>query len=111
VISHLSVSARQEIIIQPSGIERHDWYDLWRYRELFMLSELGGALSPLARIVVFTVIFGKIAKMECPYAHGICWNAVVDFFRRHKASNSLIGNANLVSKEYFPLTNIGGRRF
>ena len=26
----------------------------------------------------------------------------MDFFRRHKASNSLIGNANLISKVYFP---------
>ena len=54
-------------------------------------------------------IFGKIAKLPsdgtAPYrAHGICWHASLAVFcnRTVEASNSLISNANLIGKVYFP---------
>lgn len=113
-----------EIIIEAGGAERHYWRDLWRYRELFhvlawrdvsvrykqtVIGLAWALIRPVATMVVFTVIFGKIAKLPseggAPYAIMVFagmlpWTffstAVAD------ASNSLIGNANLIGKVYFP---------
>jgi lipopolysaccharide transport system permease protein len=97
---------------------------LWRYRELFRVlawrdisvrykqTVIGAAwalIRPFLTMVVFTVIFGKLANLPsdgtAPYALMVFagmlpWSffamAVAD------ASNSLVGNANLISKVYFP---------
>jgi lipopolysaccharide transport system permease protein len=113
-----------EIIIEPGRAEQNYWRDLWRYRELFQVlawrdvsirykqTLIGSAwalIRPFLTMVVFTVIFGKLAKLPsegtAPYAlmvfAGILpWtffaNAVSD------TSGSLISNSNLISKVYFP---------
>jgi lipopolysaccharide transport system permease protein len=113
-----------ELIIEPGRAERHYWRDLWRYRELFQVlawrdisvrykqTVIGAAwalIRPFLTMVVFTVVFGKLANLPsdgtAPYALMVFagmlpWSffatAVAD------ASNSLIGNANLISKVYFP---------
>lgn len=113
-----------ELIIEPGRTERHYWQDLWRYRELFQVlawrdisvrykqTVIGAAwalIRPLLTMVVFTVVFGNLAKLPsdgtAPYALMVFagmlpWSffaaAVAD------ASNSLIGNAHLISKVYFP---------
>jgi lipopolysaccharide transport system permease protein len=113
-----------ELIIEPGHAVRHYWRDIWRYRELFQIlawrdisvrykqTAIGAAwalIRPFLTMVVFTVIFGKLAKLPSegttPYALMVFagmlpWNffstGLVD------ASNSVIGNANLVSKVYFP---------
>jgi lipopolysaccharide transport system permease protein len=113
-----------ELIIEPGRSERHYWRDLWRYRELFRVlawrdisvrykqTVIGAAwalIRPFLTMVVFTVVFGKLAKLPSegttPYALMVFagllpWSffatAVAD------ASNSLIVNANLISKVYFP---------
>ena len=113
----------QELVIEPGRLAAHYWKDLWRYRELFWVlawrdvsvrykqTVIGAAwalVRPFLTMVVFTVIFGKLAGLPsqgAPYAllvfAGILpWTffstALAD------ASNSLIGNANLISKVYFP---------
>ena len=60
-------------------------------------------------MVVFTVIFGKVAKLptegNAPYALMVFAGMLPwSFFSTalSEASNSLIGNANLISKVYFP---------
>jgi lipopolysaccharide transport system permease protein len=113
-----------ELVIEPGRTERHYWLDLWRYRELFQVlawrdiavrykqTVIGFAwalIRPLLTMVVFTLVFGKLAKLPSdgttPYALLVFagmlpWsffsNALVD------ASSSLLGNANLISKVYFP---------
>ena len=113
-----------ELIIEPGRAERHYWLDLWRYRELFQVlawrdiavrykqTVIGAAwaiIRPFLTMVVFTVVFGKLAQLPsdgtAPYALMVFagmlpWSffatAVAD------ASNSLISNANLISKVYFP---------
>jgi lipopolysaccharide transport system permease protein len=113
-----------ELVIEPGRTERHYWLDLWRYRELFQVlawrdiavrykqTVIGSAwalIRPLLTMVVFTLVFGKLAKLPSdgttPYALLVFagmlpWsffsNALVD------ASSSLLGNANLISKVYFP---------
>ena len=113
-----------EIIIEPGRQEQNYWRDLWRYRELFyvlawrdvavrykqtVIGVVWALIRPLATILIFTVIFGHIAKLPsdgmAPYplmvfAGMLPWT----FFSTGlaDASNSLIGSANLISKVYFP---------
>ena len=118
------MSTRDVIIIEAGRPERHYWLDLWRYRELFRvlawrdlsvrykqtaIGVLWAIIRPLLTMVVFTVIFGHIAKLptegNAPYAvlvfAGILpWS----FFSTalSEASNSLVNNERLISKVYFP---------
>src|SRR6516162_1030034 len=112
------------IVIEPGRHERNYWSDLWRYRELFrvlawrdlavrykqtVIGVAWAVIRPLLTMVVFTVIFGRIAKLpsdgDAPYplmvfAGMLPWT----FFATglSEASNSLVNNANLISKVYFP---------
>ena len=112
------------IIIEPGRYERNYWADLWRYRELarvlawrdlavrYKQTVIGVAwavIRPLITMIVFTIIFGRIAKLPsegtAPYplmvfAGMLPWT----FFSTglSEASNSLINNTNLISKVYFP---------
>ena len=118
-----SVSNDYELVLEAGRAERHYWHDLWRYRELFQVlawrdvsvrykqTVIGVAwavIRPFLTMVVFTVIFGRLAKLPdngVPYpllvfAGMLPWQffstALAD------ASNSLVTNANLISKVYFP---------
>jgi lipopolysaccharide transport system permease protein len=117
-------AADHEIVIEPGRSERRYWRDLWRYRELFSVlawrdiavrykqTVIGAAwalIRPFLTMVVFTVIFGKVAKLPsdgmAPYALMVFAGIVPwSFFATalSEASMSLIGNANLISKVYFP---------
>ena len=114
----------QEIIIEAGRAERHYWRDLWQYRELFRVlawrdvavrykqTVIGAAwavIRPFLTMVVFTVIFGKLANLpsegNAPYpilvfAGMLPWT----FFSGalSAASNSIVGSAHLISKVYFP---------
>ena len=114
----------QDLIIAPGRAEKNYWRDLWRYRELFyflawrdilvrykqtIIGVAWAVLRPLLTTIVFTVVFSKIAKMPAP--DGVPYALLVmaanlpwQFFATAmgEASNSLIGNANLISKIYFP---------
>ena len=119
-----------KLIIEAGRTERHYWRDLWRYRELFMFlawrdilvrykqTVIGFAwaiIRPFLTMVVFTVVFGKLAKLPseggAPYAIMV-YAAMLpwQFFANSlsEASNSLVGNANLISKVYFPRLIIPG---
>jgi lipopolysaccharide transport system permease protein len=111
-------------ILEPGRAEKNYWLDLWRYRELFLIlawrdvavrykqTIMGIAwaiLRPFLTMVVFTVVFGRLAKLpsegHAPYALMVFtamlpWNLFSSSLS--EASNSLIGNANLISKVYFP---------
>jgi lipopolysaccharide transport system permease protein len=112
------------LIIEPGLAERHYWRDLWRYRELFyvlawrdisvrykqtIIGLAWALIRPFLTMVVFTVLFGKIAKFPtegaAPYALMVFAGLLPwQFFSTalSESSNSLIGNANLISKVYFP---------
>src|SRR5262245_4843919 len=111
-------------IIEPQRQERHYWLDLWRYRELFrvlawrdlsvrykqtVIGVLWALIRPLLTMVVFTIIFGRIAQLPSdgttPYALMVFAGMLPwTFFSTGlaDASNSLVNNANLISKVYFP---------
>lgn len=112
------------IILEPGRTEKNYWNDLWRYRELFIILAwrdisvrykqtiigiLWAILRPLLTMLVFTVIFGRVAKLpsdgNAPYALMVFaamlpWSLFSTSLG--EASNSLIGNSNLISKVYFP---------
>jgi homopolymeric O-antigen transport system permease protein len=113
-----------ELIIEAGRTERHYWKDLWRYRELFyvlswrditvkykqtVIGIAWAVIRPILTMIVFTVIFGKVAKLptegNAPYAIMV-YSAMLpwQFFANSvsESSNSLIGNANLITKVYFP---------
>jgi lipopolysaccharide transport system permease protein len=113
-----------EIIIESGRTEKNYWADLWRYRELFLILAwrdisvrykqtiigiLWAIIRPLLTMVVFTVIFGRIAKLpsegSAPYALMVFaamlpWSLFSNALT--ESSNSLISNANLIGKVYFP---------
>lgn len=113
-----------EIVIAPGGIAQNYWRDLWRYRELFQVlawrdvairykqTAIGIAwavVRPLATMVVFTLVFSRLAKLPsdggAPYAVMVLAGVLPwTFFSTalSDASNSLVGNANLIGKTYFP---------
>ena len=113
-----------ELIIEPGRTEKNYWRDLWLFRELFYIlswrdikvrykqTAIGAAwsiLSPLLTMIIFTVIFGRVAKLPtegtAPYAIMV-YAAMLpwQFFANAlgEASNSLTGNTNLITKIYFP---------
>ena len=112
-----------ELIIEAGRSERQYWQDLWRYRELlyflawrdilvrYKQTVIGIAwalIRPFLTMVVFTIVFGKLAKLpseDAPYpilvfAAMLPWQFFANSLS--ECSNSLIGNANLISKVYFP---------
>ena len=114
----------QVLILEPGRADKNYWTDLWRYRELFLILAwrdvtvrykqtiigVGWAiLRPFLTMVVFTIIFGRVAGLpsdgDAPYALMVFaamlpWTLFSSSLG--DASNSLIGNASLISKVYFP---------
>lgn len=113
-----------DLIIEPGRSEKNYWRDLWRYRELFYIlswrdikvrykqTVIGAAWSiirPLLTTIIFTLVFSRIAKLENPSAAPYALMVFVgmlpwQFFSNalSEASSSLVGNANLITKVYFP---------
>ncbi|MEO6670912.1 MAG: ABC transporter permease [Ferruginibacter sp.] len=113
-----------DLIIAPGRAGKNYWQDLWRFRELFYIlswrdikvrykqTVIGAAWSiirPLLTTIIFTVVFQRIAKLDSPpgvpyalmvFAGMLPWQ----FFSNalSESSSSLIGNANLITKVYFP---------
>ncbi len=106
-----------------------DLKELWSFRELLyfltwrdvkvrykqaVLGIAWAVIQPLATMIIFTVFFGKLAKIPSDgipypifsYAALLPWmfflNAVTN------SGNSLIGSANLITKVYFPRLIVPG---
>ncbi|AFY30877.1 ABC transporter permease [Calothrix sp. PCC 7507] len=115
--------SQPELVIEAGRTEKQYWKDLWRYRELFYFlawrdilvrykqTAIGIAwalIRPFLTMVVFTVVFGQLAKLPsqgAPYPI-LVFSAMLpwQFFSNSlsECSNSLISNSNLISKVYFP---------
>jgi lipopolysaccharide transport system permease protein len=109
-------------------IEGNRWFglelrDLWAHRDLFYIlawrdvkvrykqTALGAAwaiLQPLLGMIVFTVLFGKLARVPSEgepyaifsYAGLLPWNFFTNALTN--SSNSLVTSTNLITKVYFP---------
>ena len=112
-----------EIVIEAGKTESLYWRDLFRYRELFyflawrdvlvrykqtVIGVVWAVLRPFLTMAVFVLVFGRIAKLPSdgiPYpvmvfAAMLPWQLFSTSLS--EGSNSLISNANLISKVYFP---------
>ena len=122
---HQTPDPSQRVLVLEAGrAERNYWADLWHYRELFAIlawrdvavrykqTVIGAAwalIRPFLTMVVFTIIFGQIAKLpsdgDVPYPI-LVFAGMLPWFLFSSiladASNSLVSNANLISKVYFP---------
>jgi lipopolysaccharide transport system permease protein len=120
----LDLPAEFDLTLEAGRTEKHYWRDLWRYRELFIILAqrdisvrykqtaigVGWALiQPLLNMLIMTIIFGKVAGLHseggAPYAIMV-FAAMLPwmFFSTalSSASQSMVSNANLISKVYFP---------
>ena len=112
------------IYLQPSsGWLSIDFKELWRYRELIffltwrdikvrykqaVLGITWAILQPLLTMLIFTVIFGILLEtpsQDLPYplftlSALLPWQLFATALQR--SSVSLVGNANLITKIYFP---------
>src|SRR6202041_3191764 len=117
------IQSMTQLVIEAGRTERQYWRDLWRYRELFYFLAwrdllvrykqtvvgVGWSLiRPLLTMIVLTVVFGKLGKMPSgglPYPLLVlCGMLPWQFFSTAMAESgsSLVSNANLISKVYFP---------
>ncbi len=111
-------------IIEPSkGWHLIDVKELWRYKDLLYFLVVRGikgkyaqsilgigwaVIQPLVQTLVFTVIFGTLAKLDSdgvPYilfsfAAMVPWNYFSSILT--ESSNALIANKDMLSKVYFP---------
>ena len=111
------------MVLEPGRAARHYWLDLWAYRELFailawrdiavrykqtLIGVSWAVLRPLATMAVFTVVFGHLAHLPsggAPYPVLVLAGLLLWFLFStilNEASASMVGNAHLVSKVYFP---------
>ncbi len=120
----------KDIVIGPAGTPDRYWRELWQYRELFaflawrdilvrykqtVFGVAWSILRPVMTMLVFTLIFGKFARLP---SGGVAYPILVytailpwQLFSSSLAEsgNSIVSNANLVSKVYFPrLVVLGG---
>ena len=113
-----------EILIKAGKTAKHYWSEVWSQRELFWIlgkrdvmvrykqSILGifwAVIRTLLTTMVMVFAFGKIAKLDqgttIPYSLIVIPGVIVWLFFSQslvQISNSIVGNANLVSKVYFP---------
>jgi lipopolysaccharide transport system permease protein len=119
--------AVHELIIEPGRTERQYWRDLWRYRELFyflawrdilirykqtVVGTAWALIRPLLTMIVLVVVFGRLARMPSggiPYPLLVlCGMLPWQFFSTaaSECANSLVLNASLISKVYFPRMTI-----
>lgn len=112
------------LVLEPGRADRNYWRDLWTYRELFailawrdvsvrykqtLVGVAWAALRPFLTMIVMTVIFHRVAKLAAPgdtpyailvFAGLLPWLLFSTILS--EASASLVVNANLVGKVYFP---------
>jgi len=133
-VTALLSGPHRPLVIEPEGVDRHYWLDLWSYRELFLIlawrdvavrykqTVIGIAwafVRPFLTMVVLTVVFAFIAKLPsergAPYAVMVFtgllpWTLFSSVLTDGAAS--VVTNAQLVGKVYFarmviPLATIG----
>lgn len=112
------------LVLEAGQTDRQYWRDLWRYRELLLILAwrdvsvrykqtvvgiLWAFIRPFLTMVVFTVVFGHIARVATdsavPYAIVVIggllpWTLFSSILG--DASSSVLSNSNLIGKVYFP---------
>lgn len=117
------IKEREELIVDANSRPIFDWRPLWRYRELFyfftwrdikvkykqtVFGFMWAVLQPLLMMLVFTFFFGKtfdVTSPGIPYPIFILsglliWNTFAAAL--NSSANSMINNALIIKKIYFP---------
>ena len=125
VLAHAATPVAPRILILEAGrTENQYWRDIWAYRELFAVlawrdvsvrykqTVIGVAwalLRPFVTMLILTIVFSRLANLSSdgatPYALLVFAGTLPWFLFSSilaDASNSLVNNANLVGKVYFP---------
>ena len=111
------------VVIEPGRADLDYWNDLWHFRELMfflawrdivvrykqtVIGVIWCLIRPMMTLIVFTIIFGKLAALP---SGGVPYPILVfsgllpwQFFSSAllDSSNSVVSNASMVSKVYFP---------
>ena len=111
------------VTIEAGRSDAHYWRDLWSFRELLfflawrdilvrykqtVIGVSWSLIRPLLTMIVFTIVFGKLAGLP---SNGVPYPILVfaallpwQFFANSlsDSSNSLLSNAGMISKVYFP---------
>lgn len=114
----------KRLVIEAGRGDTQYWQDIWRFRELFyflawrdilvrykqtVIGIAWAIMRPLMTMIVFTIIFGKLAKFpsegETPYAVMVFaallpWQLFASTLT--ETSNSLLNNKGMIAKIYFP---------
>ncbi len=122
----MSMNEPDEFVIAPAGrFAAVNWRELWRYRDLFwvftwreisvrykqtLLGVLWAIFQPLAMMVIFTFIFHNVAGVPSdaygtPYPIFLFVGLLLwQYFSATlaNASNSMVQNAAVIQKVYFP---------
>lgn len=113
-----------KVVIEPSkGWKLVDFKELWRYKDLLYFLTVRGIkaryaqsilgigwaiIQPLFTTLVFTVVFGGLAKVESdgmPYilfSYLALWPWNYFSGTLSESANSLVANAGMITKVYFP---------
>ena len=118
-----SESLVKPLVLEPGGSDKRFWRDLWHYRDLLvflawrdiavryrqtLVGVAWALLQPALTMILFTVVFGRIAHLDpggAPYpllvlAGLIPWQLFSTALTG--SGDSLVANAGLISKVYFP---------
>ena len=118
-----NTSGKLSIIVPRKGWIPIDLKEIWKYRELLyfltkrdikvrykqtVLGGLWAIIQPLFTMIVFTLFFGKLAKVPSDgipypifvYAGLLPWTYFANALAA--SGNSLVGSQNLITKVYFP---------
>ena len=121
-------STQWDLDISP----KRGWFDLhlgdlWRYRDLIrlfvwrdfvagykqtILGPIWYIIQPILTTIVFTIIFGNIAKISTdgipPFLFYLAGNTVWSYFSGCflATSNTFVNNANIFGKVYFPRLSV-----
>lgn len=123
-MTHLKETSKSTIVIRPAkGWISIDIRELWEYRELIgflawrdilaqykqtVFGIMWALVKPIAQALVYTLIFGKVAKLSSsgvPYTlFTFCGIVAWSFFSGtlSGSTGSILGNAGLITKVYFP---------
>ena len=123
-MSDKAINAPYYKVIEPSsGWKMVDFRELWRYKDLLYFLTLRGIkaryaqsilgvswaiIQPLFTTLVFTLVFGGLAKVDSdgmPYilfSYLALWPWNYFSGTLTESANSLIQNANMITKVYFP---------
>lgn len=121
--SPTSTGKAYQLILEAGRADKQYWWDLWKYRELLLILTLRdisvrykqtvigiawAVVRPVLTAIILVVIFGQVANLPSggvPYpllvlSGMLAWQLFSTGMS--SASESLVANANLVSKIYFP---------